>query len=177
MKTIFHNLLEVSVDSSRQNIDKSYNKLVKENHSNKDIIKELKIAYDILVDENKLQTYYSKLNDYYKSPLSISIGKMSLNSERENTYEQTNYLIQKYKETHLDGDKNEAFDFNIYPEKNNICICKQCESDFDDFKKDFNKNSDKTLVTMKHPQSCLWFDYFLKKIRNICPNAIITRKK
>ena len=47
--------------------------------------------------------------------------------------------------------------------------------DFENF-----KNSDHIEdmeVEMNHPNSCLWYDYFTKKIYNICSRAKIVRKK
>jgi hypothetical protein len=34
-----------------------------------------------------------------------------------------------------------------------------------------------TEVEMKHSNSCIWNDFYLNKIKNICTNAKIVRKK
>jgi hypothetical protein len=93
-----------------------------------------------------------------------------------NTYDQKQYLIRKYEED--DCKNNEIFNPNINPNLNYIPICSQCSSDFDNFRNDVNlQNSDDIEVEMKHPRECLWNEYFLYKIKNICPSAKIVRKK
>ena len=93
-----------------------------------------------------------------------------------NTYDQKQYLIKKYKED--DCENNEYFNPYINPETYDIAICSQCSLDFDNFKNDLNlQNSDDIEVEMKHPKACLWNEYFLSKIKNICPSAKIVRKK
>ena len=96
------------------------------------------------------------------------------------TLEQKKYLDEKYIDLEiLDKDLKKIydnwFDPNIYSDNGFIPICKQCNSDFDEFKK--SKIMELTEVEMKHPNSCLWNDFFIKKIKTICPYAKIVRKK
>ena len=95
-------------------------------------------------------------------------------------FEIKNYLIEKYIELEfLDEDLNKLtdswFDPNIYPTEGYIPVCSQCQTDFDNFKTQIIM--DQMEVEMKHPNSCLWNDYFVKKIKNICPTVKIVRKK
>lgn len=97
-----------------------------------------------------------------------------------NTLEQKNYLLKKYVEEELldinfRKINNEWFDPFIYPNESYIPICTQCNLDFENFK---SSNIQLNMeVEMKHPKSCLWNDYFIKKIKNICSTAKIVRKK
>lgn len=97
-----------------------------------------------------------------------------------NTLDQKNYLLQKYIEEGLlnsDFSKVEDcwFDPFIYLIDSCIPICTQCNSDFEIFK---SSNIQHNMeVELKHPKACLWGDYFIKKIKNICPTAKIVRKK
>ena len=67
--------------------------------------------------------------------------------------------------------------FNPYinPNYSFIPICSQCSLDFENFKKN-NNIEDNMEVEMKHSKSCLWADYFIIKIRNICNKVQIVRK-
>lgn len=96
------------------------------------------------------------------------------------TSEQKKYLERKYIELELlDKNLNKKVDYwfdpNIYPDNGFIPICKQCNSDFEDFKK--STIMEVTEVEMKHSNSCIWNDFYLNKIKNICTNAKIVRKK
>ena len=96
------------------------------------------------------------------------------------TSEQKKYLERKYIELELlDKNLNKKVDYwfdpNIYTDNGFIPICKQCNSDFEDFKK--STIMELTEVEMKHSNSCIWNDFYLNKIKNICPNAKIVRKK
>lgn len=96
-------------------------------------------------------------------------------------FEKKNYLIEKYIELELlDKDLNKLDDSwlnsrNIYPTEDYIPVCTQCQTDFDNFKKQIIM--EQMEVEMKHPNSCLWNDYFVKKIKTICPYVKIVRKK
>lgn len=90
----------------------------------------------------------------------------------ENTLEQKNYLINAYLEDEIDSD--EWFNPYIDPRNSYIPICSQCNIDFENFKK--SNIQDDMEVEMKHTKACLWGDYFIKKIRNICKSAKIVRK-
>jgi hypothetical protein len=91
-----------------------------------------------------------------------------------NTLDQKNYLLQKYIEEGL-LNLDSWFDPFIYPNEDYIPICTQCNLDFENFKtSNIQGNME---VELKHPKACLWCDYFIKKIKNICPTAKIVRKK
>ena len=91
-----------------------------------------------------------------------------------------NYLIEKYIELNLlDKNLNKInncwFNPSIYPTEGYIPICAQCQLDFDNFK--IQTLLEDMEVEMKHPNSCLWNDYFIRKIKTICPSVKIVRKK
>ncbi len=93
--------------------------------------------------------------------------------------EQKNYIIKKYISDELfDEDLNKltsGFDPNIYPNEGYIPICRQCSSDFENFKN--AQIMEYMEVEMKHPSACLWNDYFLKKIKLINKEVKIVKKK
>lgn len=90
----------------------------------------------------------------------------------DNTY----YLTKKYIEIGLldeNGNKlnKDWFDPNIYPDEGYIPQCTKCVEDFNVFKtKDV-----KFMMQVKwhHKKSCLWHDYFIDKIKQICPTVKI----
>lgn len=91
-----------------------------------------------------------------------------------------NYLIKKYIDDGLLDDNlnkisNNWFEPYIHPTDDYIPICSQCNLDFEEFKK--NNIIRDIEVSMKHPYSCLWNEYFIKKIKMICPTAKIVKKK
>jgi hypothetical protein len=88
-----------------------------------------------------------------------------------NTAEQKNYLIAKYNEY---APYDEWFTPYINPTDSFIPLCTQCSLDFENFKK--NNIQEGMEVEMKHSKSCLWADYFINKIRNVCGDAKIVRK-
>jgi hypothetical protein len=97
------------------------------------------------------------------------------------TLEQKKYIEHKYIELEL-IDKNlnkildnNCFDPNIYPNEGFTPVCRQCNLDFEEFKK--STIMDTMEVEMKHPNSCLWNEFFIKKIKTVCPYAKIVRKK
>lgn len=92
-----------------------------------------------------------------------------------------NFLIKKYIEDEL-LDKNlnkiinDDFDPYIYPNDGYIPQCSQCLSDFNKLKS-LDLMEDGISIEMKHSRSCLWYDYFVKKIKNIYPNSQIVKNK
>ena len=96
------------------------------------------------------------------------------------TLDQKIYLINKYIEDELlDNNENKInvnwFDPYIYPIESYVPICTRCNMDYDNFKKsDIMEDNE---VEMKHSKSCLWCDYFIKKMKTICPSSKIVRKK
>ena len=93
--------------------------------------------------------------------------------------EQNNYIIKKYIEDEI-LDKNlnklfDGFDPHIYPNEGHIPVCRQCVLDFENFKN--SQIMEYMEVEMKHPKSCLWNEYFLKKIKLINPEVKIVKKK
>lgn len=95
-----------------------------------------------------------------------------------NSYQQIEYLNLKYIELGLSCNKSnstEWFDPNIYPDTRFIPLCKICNLDFDNCKNlSVLENME---IEFKHPKSCLWYDYFVNKVKNIYPRAKIVRKK
>ena len=86
------------------------------------------------------------------------------------------YIIQKYSELEiLEKDENEMFNFNIYPNKKqfNIPKCSVCNEDYNNFKSSINQ----TEVIMNHQQSCLWYEYYISRIKNINIDVKILKKK
>ena len=103
-----------------------------------------------------------------------------MSTSEQKKYIEQKYIEQKYIELELlDRKLNKIydnwFDPNIYPDEGFIPICKQCNSDFEEFKK--STIMDSMEVEMKHPNSCLWNEFFIKKIKTFCPYAKIVRKK
>jgi hypothetical protein len=88
-----------------------------------------------------------------------------------NTDEQKKYLIAKYNE-HAPYD--EWFNPYIDPNDSFIPLCSQCSLDFENFKTSCIQED--MQVEMKHSRSCLWADYFINKIRNVCISAKIVKK-
>lgn len=90
------------------------------------------------------------------------------------TLEQVNYIKNKYEEWGI-NDVDEWFNPNIDPERGYIPLCQQCSSDYEKFKSSNIYNN--MEVEMKHPSSCLWYDWFVKKIRLVYPKATIIKKR
>jgi len=90
------------------------------------------------------------------------------------TLEQINYIKNKYEELEINDDEF-WFKPNIDPEKGYIPVCKQCISDYEKFK--LMNIRDSMEVEIKHPSSCLWYDWFSKKIKLVCPSAKIVKKR
>ena len=94
-----------------------------------------------------------------------------------NTYNEKEYLLKKYKEDNLNSDG----DYNpwINPEYNYIPKCQCCEEGFINFKKDLelilSLPGYKQKIDWQHPKSCLWYDYYIIKIKDLCPNIKIVR--
>jgi len=92
------------------------------------------------------------------------------------TKEQINYITNKYEECNIyTSDISIWFNPNIDPNNGYIPLCNQCNLDYDNFKSSVILED--MQVEMKHPTSCLWHDWFLKKIRLSCPSAKIVVKK
>ncbi len=88
------------------------------------------------------------------------------------TLEQINYIKIKYKELELDS--SYWFNPNIDTETGYIPLCTQCLSDYEKFKTMDIYNDMK--IEFKHPSSCLWYDWFINKIKLICPTVKIVKK-
>ena len=86
---------------------------------------------------------------------------------------QHNYINERYKDLGiLKSDFGyDWFNPSIYPDEGYIPFCSICDNDFSNFKTSNMK------VEMKHPNSCLWYIFYIEKIKNICPSAIIIRNK
>lgn len=97
------------------------------------------------------------------------------------TQDQKNFLISKYIEIEI-LDKNlnfieddiNWFNPNISHINGYIPICSQCNLNFEEFKK--SSIIENMEVVFKHPNGCLWYDFFVKKVKTICSTAKIVRK-
>jgi len=89
------------------------------------------------------------------------------------TLEQINYIKNIYNEWNVIND-DIWFNPNIDTDKGYIPICSQCSSDYEKFKTMNVFNN--IQVEMKHPSSCLWYDWFIKKIKMVCPTIKIVKK-
>ena len=74
------------------------------------------------------------------------------------------YVLKKYKEMRIDFEDEIMFNTSINPDFQNIPKCQQCAIDFENFRNRQDK-CDKMEIEWKHPNSCLWFDYFADKIK------------
>lgn len=87
------------------------------------------------------------------------------------------YIIKQYEKLQIlkkDFEEND-FNPNIYPDEGYIPFCKECDNDFLNFKT--TNIMEDMKVEIKHPKSCLWYDFYVQKIKNICPSAKIIRNK
>jgi hypothetical protein len=86
------------------------------------------------------------------------------------------YLIKKYIEDELFDSleiktNKEWFDPYIYPGEGYIPLCSQCNNDFNNFDKNNN------FIIVKHSNSCLWNEYFIKKFKSNFPDIKIIKNK
>lgn len=85
----------------------------------------------------------------------------------QNTYEQKQYIFNKYKEWGIiekDGDNFTElgwFNPNIHPNFY-IPICKTCQTDYETFKTTFHIDN---KIKTHHPNGCLWYDYFVNRMK------------
>ena len=84
------------------------------------------------------------------------------------------YLKKKYFELGIINKDIGWFNANIYPEEKYILICTECKNDFESFKK--NKVTTNMEVEWNHSISCLWYDYFISKVKQLCKSAKIVKK-
>lgn len=63
----------------------------------------------------------------------------------------------------------------INPLKQDIPICTSCLNDYEYVRK--NGINDNNEIEIKHPSGCLWYDYFLYKLREIYPRCKIVKNK
>lgn len=88
------------------------------------------------------------------------------------------YILKKYNELNISfTDENiNYFNPNIYPQNDDtIQVCSECKLDYDTFKQ--SKIYEDMNVIVKHSDGCLWNEYFIDKIKIICPTAKIIRNK
>jgi len=87
---------------------------------------------------------------------------------------ETEYLLKKYNE-----DFSDSFQTWINPKSNYIPKCSICEENFINFKKELESILSlpeyKQIIEWSHPKGCLWYDYFINKVKELCPNVKITR--
>jgi hypothetical protein len=92
--------------------------------------------------------------------------------------EQVKYINEKYKEICIEKNSfsvNDWFNPNIYTDEGYIPVCKVCEEDFMNFKK--IPITENMKCEMKHPNSCLWHEWFSNKIKNISRTVKFIRKR
>lgn len=91
------------------------------------------------------------------------------------------YLTAKYKKAGLlspAGEKTstaDEFDPYNYPSDGLISYCSQCQADFDAARKTMAKAA-KPVAEFEHSAACLWYDFFVRKVKLSYPNAAIRRK-
>ena len=90
----------------------------------------------------------------------------------ENRTEVVNYLRQKY-ERYRKGDNTifESHDPWINPDEENIPPCSQCLKAYEDYKLDCGKK-----CNMEHTSACLWYDFFVAKIKRLNPKVVLVLK-
>ena len=89
------------------------------------------------------------------------------------------YLNDKYVANGLltaRGEKTtgDAFDPYIYPQEGHVPQCTQCQHDFDAFKRK-PMNAAQVFVEFEHSHACLWYDYFMREVRTMCPKVVLRR--
>lgn len=91
------------------------------------------------------------------------------------------YLTVKYQKAGLldsTGTKTSAddeFDPYTYPSDGLISYCSQCQNDFESSRKAMAKAA-KPVAEFEHSAACLWYDFFVRKVKLSYPNAAIKRK-
>jgi len=92
--------------------------------------------------------------------------------------EKNNYILNQYKQLGIlktDYKNNDWFNPNIYPDEGNISFCTSCKEDYENFKKtDIYDNME---VIIKDGKACLWYEWYVMKIKNTCPSAKIVKNK
>jgi hypothetical protein len=93
------------------------------------------------------------------------------------------YLTTKYVKAGLlnkDGSRThrvDEFDPYNYPDDGLISYCSQCQADHDAFKRTNMAKAAKPTAEFEHSAACLWYDFFIAKVKSMCPNVQIRRKK
>jgi hypothetical protein len=92
------------------------------------------------------------------------------------------YLTAKYVAAGLldkAGNKTtqpDMFDPYNYPADGHIAYCSQCQNDFDAFRKTNMSKAAKPIAEFEHSPACLWYEFFIRKVKQMCPNVQIKRK-
>lgn len=99
---------------------------------------------------------------------------------KEQSIEVIKYLKNKYIEYGLlDADGNHTipatshWDPYIYPGEGYIPYCQICQEDYNEYKKDTTRDE----YEMDHSKSCLWYDYFVGRIKILNPKVSIRTKR
>jgi len=69
---------------------------------------------------------------------------------------------------------DDQFDAWTSPSSGHIPFCTQCQADFDNFKRQ-PLNKARVSAEMEHSNACLWYDYFVQKMRTMAPNVEVRR--
>lgn len=69
--------------------------------------------------------------------------------------------------------ENSHWDPFIYPGEGYIPYCQKCQEDYIEYKTDISRDE----YEMDHNRACLWFDYFVGRIKILNPNVTIRTKR
>jgi len=88
------------------------------------------------------------------------------------------YILEQYKRIDIlkmNFESENWFNPNIYTNDGYIPFCSSCKEDYEMFKKsDIYENME---VEIKDPQACLWYQWYITRILNICPSVKIVKNK
>ena len=86
----------------------------------------------------------------------------------EQSEEVRNYLRKKYRQ----GDTSSDWDPWINPDEGYIPYCASCLACFDGYKIKCEDTCD-----IEHTSACLWYDYFVSKIKKLNPSVRLVLKR
>lgn len=88
--------------------------------------------------------------------------------------EKVKYILEEYSKLGICNDNNDWFNPFIYPDTDtSIPVCSVCQEDYT-----INKRSDDhEEAVMRHTDSCLWYNWFVAKMKLYNPRIKIVRQK
>lgn len=118
-----YDLLEVKNDSSKEEIEKSYRSLIveyatnpnlsdKENEENELILSKLKMAYEILVDDEKRKKYDATLAKKKAEALLQNVS-VKVEEEKEEVKQEEKYVEEEYEEPQVNENMQPAEEYEI----------------------------------------------------------------